>query len=313
MKAYFFFPIFLLINFNILAQLTLTDSLVAYYPFFGDASDHSGNGNIATVFGARPVSDRFGNDSLAFEFDGIDDYINTTTIFDYEYRSISVWAKPYNTQGNGFNEKHILGQDDNSLNYGQVQAKFSNGFIEMRAGGEQNHQINPIIDSLWYHIVLVRNGDTCEYYINNVLVGKAQSGTLASSITPYPNLVIGTGRTRTNQFYTGVIDDIRIYNRALNYQEVDSLYNEANPIISAVEDNLKKERFKVFPVPSKDYIYLESDLVPLRLEFLNSQGRVIKKFSPAKKYPIFNLPEGVYFIKIYSRQRIFIRKFVVNK
>ena len=54
----------------------LSDGLVAYYPFNGNADDESGNGNHGTVNGATLTIDRFGNENSAYSFDGIDDYID---------------------------------------------------------------------------------------------------------------------------------------------------------------------------------------------------------------------------------------------
>ena len=51
-------------------QFDFTEGLVAYYPFNGNAKDESGNGNDGTVSGAVLASDRNGNDSKAYSFDG---------------------------------------------------------------------------------------------------------------------------------------------------------------------------------------------------------------------------------------------------
>ena len=52
-----------------------TDGLVAWYPFSGDASDLSDFGNDGSVQGPSLTTDRFGNESCAYGFDGVDDYI----------------------------------------------------------------------------------------------------------------------------------------------------------------------------------------------------------------------------------------------
>ena len=54
----------------------LSDGLVAYYPFDGDATDESGNGNDGKVVGAMLETDHFGNRDHAYSFDGQDDYID---------------------------------------------------------------------------------------------------------------------------------------------------------------------------------------------------------------------------------------------
>jgi len=47
---------------------SLTDGLIAYYPFNGNANDESGNGNHGTVYGATLTEDRFGNNNKAYLF-----------------------------------------------------------------------------------------------------------------------------------------------------------------------------------------------------------------------------------------------------
>ncbi len=55
----------------------LSDGLVAYYPFNGNANDESGNGNNGIVHGATLTADRSGNANSAYSFNGIDNYIDT--------------------------------------------------------------------------------------------------------------------------------------------------------------------------------------------------------------------------------------------
>ena len=52
------------------------NSLLAYYPFNGNANDESGNGNNGVVSGATLVDDRLGNTDSAYYFNGTSDYIS---------------------------------------------------------------------------------------------------------------------------------------------------------------------------------------------------------------------------------------------
>ena len=55
---------------------SLTQGLIAYYPFNGNADDASGNGHHGVVIGATLVSDRFDQTQNAYLFDGVNDYID---------------------------------------------------------------------------------------------------------------------------------------------------------------------------------------------------------------------------------------------
>ena len=56
------------------------DGLVAWYPFDGNASDMSGNGNHGTVHGASLGTDRHGVANRVYSFDGVDDWIDFNTV-----------------------------------------------------------------------------------------------------------------------------------------------------------------------------------------------------------------------------------------
>ena len=69
------------------------NGLLGWWPFNGNASDESGNGNHGTVNGATLTTDRFGNANMAYGFDGVDDWIEATFNQNNNY-SISTWFKP---------------------------------------------------------------------------------------------------------------------------------------------------------------------------------------------------------------------------
>ena len=68
-----FFALSSLISFG---QNSLQTGLVGWYPFDGNASDMSGNGNHGTVNGATLSTDRHGQTNKAYQFDGVDDFID---------------------------------------------------------------------------------------------------------------------------------------------------------------------------------------------------------------------------------------------
>src|SRR5262245_47835685 len=57
-------------------QVNLTQGLVAYYPFNGNANDASGNGNNGLLQnGVTFTADKYNNPNNAVHFDGINDFI----------------------------------------------------------------------------------------------------------------------------------------------------------------------------------------------------------------------------------------------
>ena len=65
------FIIFTLSSLIAFEQISLQNGLVAWYPFEGNASDMSGNGNHGTVNGATLGTDRHGQVNRSYIFDGL--------------------------------------------------------------------------------------------------------------------------------------------------------------------------------------------------------------------------------------------------
>lgn len=71
--------LFLLLSFTSLlgiAQVNLTQGLVAYYPFNGNVNDQSGNGKNGTINGATLPNDRNTVPNSAYSFNGTNSYIS---------------------------------------------------------------------------------------------------------------------------------------------------------------------------------------------------------------------------------------------
>ena len=77
-SSYLIFGFFALSSLISFGQNSLQTGLVAWYPFDGNASDMSGNGNHGTVNGATLSTDRHGQTNKAYQFDGVDDFIIIT-------------------------------------------------------------------------------------------------------------------------------------------------------------------------------------------------------------------------------------------
>jgi hypothetical protein len=306
MKSGFYLGILLSLMFSIVNSQTLDDSLKLFYPFNGNALDLSGNGNDGKVLGATPTYDRYGNANSAYDFDGINDLIITKYSFDYELRTVSVWVKADNIMGSNFYSKNFLSQDSYQLDWGLFESKFVDGSLTIRAGGEYSPFMIAGNSGSWFHIVLIRDYELCSYYVNGQFIGSALSGFVGSTYNPNVNLVIGAGRAMTNQYFDGVIDDLRIYNRVLSEEEVLSLYDE-----TILQTHEETSEFSLYPNPTKDNAFIDFNN-PLpensELSIYDNSGRLISKQNGLSKTKISfetgNLESGMYFIMISSNNSI---------
>jgi len=206
-----------------------TNGLVGWYPFNGNANDESGNGFNGTVNGAILTTDRLGNSNTAYSFDGVDDYINlgnplgdSSTDF-----TISIWARR-EPNGGGItiakmpggswsNGKWMIDLYSNNVNYCLPNQN-------LQGCTTFNNNINN--DLFWHHIILVHNATTDILYLDDSIISNSSS----SLVTQIAADIRVGGRENTLNFpYLGQLDDIGIWNRALNTQEISNLYSSSTP------------------------------------------------------------------------------------
>jgi hypothetical protein len=213
------------------AWADLNDGLVAHYPFEGNANDESENGNHGTVYGATLTEDRLGNIDSAYSFDGTDDYIqiaDTSNLDLSQEFTIQAWINP--NSGYGVQQaSHIdivskwgSGGIDNAAyllginNQGNILPWTYSGTAGSYFKGSQTVPINT-----WTHVLMARTRNTSKVYINGALDTSFDNAKLPQN-SNY-DLFIGQEPVGGNNF-SGMIDDIRIYNRALSEDEIKALY-----------------------------------------------------------------------------------------
>ncbi len=224
------------------AQVNLQQGLVAYYPFNGNANDVSGNGNHGVVYGATLTEDRFGNGSSAYYFDG-NDYINISDNNSLRTGliSLSAWILPEHSS----HSMKIIGKsvytNANNEQYALSIEKIGNQLFPLFAlkrlsscipgyGWQKLFGEEVVTNNAWSIITTTWDEFTMKIYFNGILVGvkdNAISGEIDNCIGG--DIRIGLWWMNDPKFFKGYIDDIRIYNRALNEQEIYALYTEGQP------------------------------------------------------------------------------------
>ena len=94
-----------------------SNGLVGWWGFNGNPLDESGNGNNGNLNGAVLAQDRFSSPNSAFEFDGIDDYMEVLYTYDFEERTISLWFNADDISGTWNDANNALTIDSDALNY----------------------------------------------------------------------------------------------------------------------------------------------------------------------------------------------------
>jgi hypothetical protein len=240
------------------ATAGLNDGLMAYYPFNGNANDASGNANNGTTHGEVALTqDHNGKTNSAYFFDGIDDYISVPdapSLHPYDQLTISLWVR---SDKNDFwiPILHKGGQQDGTDCYLNreysvfVQPSWSVGGIEINSSGDVSPceiytNTSPITTGRWYFFtgVVDLHNHEVNAYLDGVLQGKitAPDNVIRSNSN---ELRIGQSEETAYPPFNGIIDEIRIYNRALSATEIQKLYSIS---FLTTKDQCKKDGWKAF-------------------------------------------------------------------
>ncbi len=236
-----FYILFSISCFQGIASAGLDDGLVAFFPFNGNANDETGNGCDGTVHNAILTADRFGNSQSAYSFDGYTSYIDigNTLNFPCGDYAVSVWflntgAGPH---VNGYGQKIMAKATFFNDFYMSV---FTYGHSAPYAGmllWQQYQGTGPgpkaimdmdydYLDNTWHHLVVNKDGNYGEMWVDGLLVGTANTFT---DVCNSQNLYVGytdhpDSWQRNEGHWNGKIDDIRIYDRMLSESEIDLLF-----------------------------------------------------------------------------------------
>lgn len=107
-----------------------------------------------------------------------------------------------------------------SDNYLMATMDFGDTSFQLTGGPALN-------DNKWHHLVIVRNSGTKFYwYVDGKNVAET-TRTEATNFDVSSDVFIGKHPTSADQFFSGLIDDARVYNRALSSMEIERMYTES--------------------------------------------------------------------------------------
>lgn len=209
-----------------ISQTSITNGLVAYYPFNGNANDESGHDLNGTVSNAFLIPDRYGIPNSAYGFNGSNCAIlfASAPLTNVDNWTVCAWMAPAALPQAG--TALTVGVDNGgvgSCGYWLSIQDIGNGPGSGLIGGFP--QVGPIDSGYvfptpgrWYHAVMLRDSGTTKFYVNGIQT----TGTDTRNPLPPTAFVIGSATGQ--RFFNGALDDIRIYNRALSSNEVQQLY-----------------------------------------------------------------------------------------
>ena len=219
-------------------SVNLGAGLVGEWDLNGNAKDATPYADDGTVSSATLTTDREGRANSAYSFNGTSQYITipySSTIKPTSAVTVSAWIKPTNlgteqkvvstTEVGGY-DLFVTGSTSDVCSANNI------GFIVYVGGAYRKAcaSIGLLSNNTWAHLVGTYDGTTVQLYLNGSLVGTPTS--TSGSITYSHNNAlcigdeVGTSSCNGGQYFAGLIDDARLWNRALSQAEVTALYSQ---------------------------------------------------------------------------------------
>ncbi len=209
--------------------------LVAYYRFneniglttansCTNTSGIDGTLNNGPTWAASPV--QFAKNAL--NFDGTNDEVLISDANSLDLTNsltIEAWLFPTSTS----TIQSVVSKSSNSINTGYIFPRTNDGWDSFVCylflnGGWQTISYNPsgsLLNS-WHHFACTYDGSTAKLYLDGGLVATSNySGSIATNTN---SLVIGRQYGFNNEWYTGSIDELRIWNVARTAAEIANNY-----------------------------------------------------------------------------------------
>jgi hypothetical protein len=203
------------------------------------ALDSSASHLNGTIRQAIRVPGRLGTGAL--QFDGVNDWVTVTDVAGATSplklttgMTIEAWVNPVNMsgwetilmkergiQGEGLLSYALYAHDGAPLAQGTPRPA---GYIRVNPTATTTDRAVRGTSTLplntWSHLAVTYDGANMRFYVNAVLVGTtAGTGTIAETNGA---IRIGGNNSSLQEFFQGMIDEVRVYNRALSVTEIQT-------------------------------------------------------------------------------------------
>ena len=206
-------------SFSLLGDLS--NGLVAWYPFDGNASDMSGNGNDLTLHGNPTLIPS--NIGGGIRFDGQDDYAVRARLL--SSNTPFTWSFWIQENENGV----VMCQGHSSAVSPSVELSQANFKLYTYTSVEHSLTLPTSYSnqSEWRHYVAIRDNDGVKrLYQNGKYLGESDN---TSAFGQNCSFFYVGGNIGYNSFTKMDLKKIRVYNRALSAEEVSSVYRLESP------------------------------------------------------------------------------------
>jgi hypothetical protein len=292
--------------------ITVTEGLVAYWDLNENtgitANDVSGNGHTGTISSAGWVS---GESGSALDFPGgahVD--VGKLDITGGTGFTAAMWV---NVDAFTVSDARIISKSTSSAEQDHywMLSTYSGSKLRFRikAGGATSTLVassGTMDTDKWYHAAVTYDGAAMKIYLDGAEVGSmGKTGTVG--VNPAVSAWIGNNPGNPSQGFNGIIDEVRLYNRALSPSEIDQLYSGSGS--TRIERATGQAGIiQVYPNPFNPTVNITVGRWPLvngslKLNVYDINGHHVKKLTANRKKPSVtwnasNHASGIYILKV---------------
>lgn len=246
--------------FSASGQVDLTKGLVLYLPFNGNTLDQSPCGNNATNFGATLTDDQWGNPNSAYRFNGKSSYMkifNSPTLQCSTQVSLCARVKVSGFYDGPCYGNSIIEKGSPDFRVGNYILRFStsaasdcytkdtlqnNYYAQLYSVGPSYPVFGnaPYIKKdVWDCVIMTYDGTLAKMYVNGILRYSFTQSALGANSN---HVFLGHKDDAYYPYwFNGSMDEVRIYNRPLNVEEIDSICSQYPPASDNQQRNYKVE------------------------------------------------------------------------
>lgn len=202
---------------------------IAYWSFDGNTNDATGNYNL-TNNGATATTGKSGLANTAYSFDGVDDYMASPVMSSISNNKISIFVRL--KMASVVSDTKVLMELSNNYNHGNyfLMAIESGNKISFSNHGTGYNIISTVngIGTDWIDIVITSDRtlsgiNETAIYVDKLEVGRILSYEDATTTGNYSASNIYIGGRGTSSCCQCIIDEIKMYNRLLTQDEINTL------------------------------------------------------------------------------------------
>ena len=190
-----------------------------------DSSDYGNNGTLVNMNPETCRVDGMTGNGFALDFNGVNNYVscgNNSSLNITNAITVEAWVK-----NDGYGWQGIVSKWSGGKSYALSTdwGNYGKAMFFLSYDGTNYYTVEGttcLVNTGWHHIVGTYDGNWMRLYVDGVQEGTPVNQAFNISVST-GNLIIGAWNP-SSKFFNGIIDEVKVYNRALSQDEIREYY-----------------------------------------------------------------------------------------